>query len=71
MTGTERTRRWRARKARGIVTTVNVEITERHVRALMASNMLEAARANDEIKVTKENLTKSVQELVDRWVSGS
>jgi malate/lactate dehydrogenase len=67
MSGAERTRKWRERKERGVIATVNIEITEGHIRAFMALGVLHSLNENGVTHINRGNLQYAAQRTIDEW----
>ena len=69
MSGTERSKRYRARRQQGIVMVAQVEITEAMVRSLIAENRLASLDENGEVRVSRLEVGKAIEELLEDWAS--
>ena len=65
----ERTREWKHRKARS-ARVIPVEINDNQVRALITRGWLEAQRKNDDLHVTRNNISRAIEALLKDLVDG-
>ena len=64
--GAARTRRWRERRREGVFT-VNVEVDDDVVRALLEHGLLEGSTDDGETRVSRDEIGAAVADLVHDW----